>query len=135
MGVTMTTVGYGDITPCTITGSLIVSVLVVLSVLYMAMPVGIVGYAFTEVWQERDFILLRHRIKAKFAAWGYQPHDVPVLFSLFAEDGSGELDLSEFKAMLTEMRIGLKEHKIVRLFEALDEDRGGSIDDREFVKK
>lgn len=133
--VTMTTVGYGDITPCTTIGSLIVSFLVILSVLYMAIPIGIVGFAFSEVWQERDFILLRHRTKAKFAVWGYQPHDVPALFSLFAEDGSGELDLSEFKTMLTEMRIGLKENKIVRLFEALDEDDGGSVDDREFVKQ
>lgn len=133
--VTMTTVGYGDVTPITITGSLLVSVLVILSVLYMAMPVGIVGHAFAEVWSDRDFILLSYRTKAKFASWGYAPHDVPALFSIFAEDGSGELQLSEFKAMLTEMRIGLKDTKIIDLFEALDEDGGGSIDDREFVKR
>jgi len=133
--VTMTTVGYGDITPETTLGSMIVSALVVVSVLYMAMPLGIVGNAFTEVWQQRDFILLRYRTKAKFVQWGFSAEDVPALFKMFTVGDAQELELHEFREMMSEMRIGLSGKRVVQLFEALDEDCGGSIDDREFVKK
>jgi len=61
--VTMTTVGYGDVTPNTSAGSIIVGILVICSVLYMAMPLGIIGHAFTEIWQERDRILLMKRTR------------------------------------------------------------------------
>eukprot|EP00747_Dinoflagellata_sp_TGD_P098970 gnl/TRDRNA2_/TRDRNA2_167607_c0_seq1.p1 gnl/TRDRNA2_/TRDRNA2_167607_c0~~gnl/TRDRNA2_/TRDRNA2_167607_c0_seq1.p1 ORF type:complete len:502 (+),score=71.32 gnl/TRDRNA2_/TRDRNA2_167607_c0_seq1:47-1552(+) len=43
--VTMMTVGYGDVTPKSTAGSICVGILVVSSVLYMAMPLGIIGMA------------------------------------------------------------------------------------------
>jgi len=132
--VTMTTVGYGDVTPQTLEGAIIVSVLVVVSVLYMAMPLGIVGNAFTEVWQDRDFILLRHRTKTKLEQWGYGPTDVPALFSFYDKDGNGELTFAEFTTMMREIRIGLSHRRVVQLFSSLDADGGGSIDGREFVR-
>mmetsp|Transcript_91152 Transcript_91152/g.262937 ORF Transcript_91152/g.262937 Transcript_91152/m.262937 type:complete len:560 (-) Transcript_91152:54-1733(-) len=132
--VTMTTVGYGDVTPETLAGSMIVSVLVVFSVLYMAMPLGIVGNAFTEVWQDREFILLRHRTNSKLRQWGYGAHDVPMLFELFDEDKDGELNIAEFVTMMEEIRIGLTPKRITQLFETLDADGGGTIDDREFIR-
>merc|ERR1712176_418229 len=48
--VTMTTVGYGDVTPVSMQGALLVSILVISSVLYMAMPLGIMGSTFTRIW-------------------------------------------------------------------------------------
>jgi len=132
--VTMTTVGYGDVTPSTLAGSMIVSVLAVCSVLYMAMPLGIVGNAFTEVWQDRDFILLRHRTKTKLQQWGYGPQDVPTLFELFDEDQDGELNMAEFVTMMDEIRIGLIPKRVLQLFETLDADGGGTIDDKEFIR-
>merc|ERR1712003_360177 len=47
--VTMTTVGYGDVTPQEPVAMCISYVLVLVSVLYMAIPLGIVGYTFTAV--------------------------------------------------------------------------------------
>lgn len=133
--VTMTTVGYGDVTPDSTEGSMIVSVLVVFSVLYMAMPLGIVGNAFTEVWQERDFILLRNRVKHKLKSMGLGPFDLPQVFSLFVPaDGDGAMGLQDFQKMMTELRLGLASRRITDLFDAIDVDGGGSIDDQEFVK-
>merc|ERR1711966_72113 len=56
--VTMTTVGYGDAFPVTTEGYIICSLLAVTSLLYMAVPLGIIGNIFTKVWDDRDRILL-----------------------------------------------------------------------------
>lgn len=47
--VTMSTVGYGDVTPKTPGGKLAVAVLTVVAALYIAMPISIVGSAFSQV--------------------------------------------------------------------------------------
>lgn len=131
--VTMTTVGYGDVTPDNPIGSVVVGVLVISSVLYMAMPLGIIGHAFTEIWQERDRILLMKRTRERLLCWGYSPQDVPEVFSMFDRDGDGKLNYSEFHKMIRRMGVGLKEHRILALFEFFDEDATGEVDYEEFV--
>ena len=54
--VTMATAGYGDTVSASVTGSIIVAILVVSSFLYMAMPLGIIVHAFTTVWDDKDRI-------------------------------------------------------------------------------
>jgi len=132
--VTMTTVGYGDVTPETPAGTGIISVLIISSVLYMAMPIGIVGNAFTQVWKDRDYILLATRTHNRLVEWGYTAHDIPALFKHFDTNGSGELSLVEFRQMIREMRVGLRDERVVELFETLDKDGGGSIDHKEFLR-
>lgn len=56
--VTMSTVGYGDISPVTILGRAISVMLMVVSGLYMAIPIGILGNAFSSVWEDRDRLLV-----------------------------------------------------------------------------
>jgi len=131
--VTMTTVGYGDITPSQAAGSIVVSVLVVSSVLYMAMPLGIIGQAFTEVWRDRDRILLMKRAKQSLSNWGYKPSQIPHLFQMFDDDGSGELELHEFQEMMSAMRIGLSQERVIQIFNSIDIDCGGSVDSSEFL--
>eukprot|EP00928_Gymnodinium_smaydae_P026941 TRINITY_DN20992_c0_g1_i1.p1 TRINITY_DN20992_c0_g1~~TRINITY_DN20992_c0_g1_i1.p1 ORF type:complete len:513 (+),score=65.66 TRINITY_DN20992_c0_g1_i1:62-1600(+) len=132
--VTMTTVGYGDVYPVTPEGTVMATFLVVTSVLYMAMPLGIIGHAFTTVWEDRDQILLVAKTRARLAQWGYTPHDIPVLFELFDHSGTGELTLHDFTNMINQMKIGLKERRIIQLFDSIDTDHGGSIDGKEFVR-
>jgi hypothetical protein len=132
--VTMTTVGYGDTVPVTVPGSLVVTVLVISSVLYMAMPLGIVGQAFNRVWADRDRLLLVLRTKQRLKEWGYTARDVCVLFRWFDEDGSGELDIDEFHSMVDQMKLGLTKRRTVELFRGIDIDNGGTIDCKEFVK-
>lgn len=130
--VTMTTVGYQ--TPETVAGHLVVSAQMVLSLLYMAMPIGVLGNAFTNVWADRDRILLIDSARSRLDQWGYTARDIKGIFKHFDKDGDGELSLSEFKNMISEMEVGIKEDRVVGLFETIDKDGGGSIDIKEFVK-
>jgi len=133
--VTMTTVGYGDVAPQSASGALVTSVVIVLSLLYLAMPIGIIGETFGEIWKDRDKILLVHQTRKKLLQWGYQAVDIPVIFALFDKDGGSEIELPEFRSMMREMGIGLAEERVISLFESLDCDGSGGIDDREFVRQ
>jgi len=131
--VTMTTVGYGDVTPDTYAGHSIVSLLVISSVLYMAMPIGILGNAFTEVWKDRDRILLTRKFSDRLQQSGYTSRDIPVLFRHFDQDGDGLLDLQEFRLMINEMQVGLRGERVAELFASIDTDGSGGVEVREFV--
>merc|ERR1712113_112575 len=132
--ISMTTVGYGDVTPLKSVGRVIVAVLVISGMLYMAIPLGIIGNAFCEVWRDRDRILLTQRTSNRLVQWGFQARDIPKLFKLFDHNKDGELDLTEFSEMVREMGLGLTKSRVRELFDLFDGDGSGSIDAREFVK-
>merc|ERR1712048_474182 len=74
------------------------------------------------------------KTRHKIIEWGYNATDIPALFRQFDVDSSGELDLEEFRQMITEMSIGLTDARICELFESIDADGSGSIDHKEFIK-
>jgi len=133
--VTITTVGYGDMVPETAAGTCIVFVLTIVSVLYMAVPLGIVGQAFKHVWADRDRILLTAKTQTALAQWGYTANDIPIVFSIFDSQGEGELCLTDFRLMIHQMRIGLSDGRIAELFQSFDKDGTGYVDDRDFVRQ
>ena len=47
--------------------------------LFLAMPVGIIGYEFTCCWQSRDRVLLITKVRKCLEKWGYSAKDVPCL--------------------------------------------------------
>ncbi|MGJ0506251.1 MAG: cyclic nucleotide-gated ion channel [Methylocystis sp.] len=55
--VTITTVGYGDVTPVTLAGRLIASVTMVTGYVMLGLPVGIVATAFAEEIHRREFVV------------------------------------------------------------------------------
>lgn len=132
--VTMTTVGYGDVAPTSVPGSIVAGVLIVITVLYMAIPLGIIGNAFTITWEDRDRILLIKRTHDRLHQWGYSAHHIPALFHISDINGDGELDLAEFRDLITQMRIGFNEERILKLFQSIDRDNDGRVDDRELVR-
>lgn len=132
--VTMTTVGYGDTIPESTLGSIFTSLLVISSVLFMAMPLGIIGQAFNEIWQDRDCILLARGTRARLVQWGYTADDIPALFKAYG-DGDGELSLHDFRDMMTRLAIGLSEARTVDLFNLFDGDSSGTIDAEEFTRR
>lgn len=138
--VTTTTVGYGDLVPETTLGRCIASCMLYVAIIYMAIPLSIVGDAFSQVWADRDFIMLRHRARKKFDQWGFSPKDVATVFHLFSQPGESDdeivvLDLDSFVKMMGSMELGLSESRIKQLFEHLDVDDGGTVSDREFVRR
>jgi len=133
--VTMSTVGYGDTVPRTPAGYAVVSVLMIISALYMAMPIGIVGSAFNRVWEDRDRLLLLHRMRTHLDENGYDARDIPELFFLFDENKDGNLSYPEFRQMMTGLQMGLSDERLVQLFHAFDHNGTGSVDDVEFVRR
>jgi hypothetical protein len=131
--VTVTTVGYGDISPDTTVGITIVMTLIVLGVIMMAVPIGIIGSTFNQVWNARDYSLLLSKTRMKLHKWGYTAHDIPTLFNLVDENGNGVLELDEFCELVKEMKIGLPEDRIAALFEHMDKDGSGGLDAAEFA--
>ena len=55
--VTITTVGYGDVTPITLAGRLIAAVTMVMGYVMLGLPVGIVATAFAEEIHRREFVV------------------------------------------------------------------------------
>jgi len=132
--VTMMTIGYGDMTPQSDAGTVVVSFLIVCSCLYMAMPLGIVGQIFFQIWEQRDRILVMKRTRAALTQWGYQAHDIPMLFDLFDTNGDGYLALDEFQQMIDFLDLGMSRSRVRRLFDTFDVDGGGTVSDAEFVR-
>jgi len=50
--VTVTTVGYGDLSPQSAPGKVVAAITMVVGVLTLAMPMGVIGNNFTAVWRE-----------------------------------------------------------------------------------
>jgi len=132
--VTMTSVGYGDYYPTSLEGYLTVSVLTFVSVLFLALPVGIIGYEFTHSWQNRGKVLLINKTRKCLEKWGYSASDVKVLFDYVDVDGDGNLNLSEFIELIRQMRIGISVEKAFNIFSLFDDDHNGSLDCTEFLR-
>lgn len=132
--VTMGTIGYGDITPESPAGSVVTSVLIIVSALYMAIPLGIVGKAFSTMWDDRDRLLMMHRSRTRFLSSGYLPRDIPAMFYKFDRDNNGVLSLDEFLTMMREMQIEFTDERVIQLFSSFDSNGSGMIDDYEFVR-
>jgi hypothetical protein len=125
--VTMTTVGYGDITPTTQAGHAIACVFMIISGLYMAIPLGIVGNAFKEVWDDRDRILVIKRFRDAFLTGGFSVKVFEEIFAIFDEDDSGSLNLEEFILLLDTIQMQMSEARAEMLFYALDNFGEGAI--------
>jgi hypothetical protein len=132
--VTMTTVGYGDKIPKSVPGHIVVSMLIIVSALYMAIPIGIVGHAFSQVWADRDRLLLIQRIRDAFLDGGFNSKSISDIFQLFDSDSSGELDMEEFELMLRTMQINISEERMTALFHALDSESRGHITQDDLVE-
>jgi voltage-gated potassium channel len=55
--ITLTTVGYGDVVPVTVTGRVIGAVTAVIGLVMLALPVGIIASAFAREIHRRDFVV------------------------------------------------------------------------------
>ncbi|CAE7247313.1 Kcnf1 [Symbiodinium natans] len=132
--VTMTTVGYGDFYPVSLGGYVSVSILTFVSVLFLALPVGIIGHEFTMCWQNRDKVLLLTRIRKGLRKWGYSAKDLKILFRYVDADEDGSLNIAEFMELVRQMRVGVTADSALHIFQLFDDDASGSIDYGEFLR-
>lgn len=131
--VTLSTVGYGDISPTTLGGRVFTILLIVCGSLYMAVPIGIVGKAFSDVWEDRHRLLLLQQMRSCVECAGYSQEDLLVLLQVFDENGDGMLDYSEFRVLLQRMQVNVDERLVRMVFEGFDTDDGDCIDFHELV--
>jgi len=132
--VTLSTVGYGDFSPSSPVGKICSVLLMIFGPLYMAMPLGIVGTVFSEIWNDRHRLLLMQQMRNCVLNAGYTPSDLRQMFCLIDTNGDGQLDFQEFVAMLQIMEVDVKLDVVGQVFESFDADSEGTIDYQEFLR-
>jgi len=132
--VTMTTVGYGDVTPISTLGKLVNIMAMLFGVLFLSMPLAILGNNFCNVWAERDRFTLIARLRDTLMAGGVNKESVTNAFSIIDLDGSGFLNYKEFQHALTMLKIDMPAKKLRRLWNNIDTDGSGEIRVEEFAE-
>ncbi|CAL1127408.1 unnamed protein product [Cladocopium goreaui] len=117
--VTMTTVGYGDYYPKSLLGYIVASILTFVSVLFLALPVGIIGNEFTACWQSRHQVLLKTRVRKCLLKWGYTAKDLQLLIQYVDVDEDGFLTLSEFLELIQQRWISLFSLTLIRMVRSI----------------
>ena len=70
MFVTVSTVGYGDVSPTTWQGQIFVCIVIICGLIFLAMPLAIVGSTFGQVWDERQIFKLQRHLRQLLAENG-----------------------------------------------------------------
>lgn len=133
--VTLSTVGYGDISPDSEMGKAVTVPIIVCGVLFMAMPITIVGNNFTVVWEERQVLFVVAKIHMLLKQRSMTEVHALEVFREMDADGDGSLDIQEFRRALGVMGIQLQSRQLAETFHAFDGDMDGSVDYSEFCEK
>mmetsp|Transcript_56011 Transcript_56011/g.181579 ORF Transcript_56011/g.181579 Transcript_56011/m.181579 type:complete len:510 (+) Transcript_56011:49-1578(+) len=129
--VSIFTVGYHPAE--TVAGRFVSSAIFVVGMLYMAIPLGIVGNAFNKVWLDRERLMLLQQVREHFSHAGYNRQDIRDMFESLDTDGDSQLTFSEFRQLLPLMHIDLPEEVAYSVFMTFDDDGEGTIDFNEFL--
>lgn len=131
--VTMSTVGYGDVTPHTEAGKALTCGLVIAGVCYMAMPLAIMGSTFSAVWEDRDRIMLREKAASRFLCGGVKMGEMQHLWEMSDSDGDGVMELEEFVRLVDALQLGLTPVSLRQLFISIDTSGDGTVSFDEFI--
>jgi hypothetical protein len=130
--VTISTVGYGDLVPHSDLGKAFDMGLILIGVLYMAMPLAIVGTNFTNIYADRDWYLVGEKARRKFLGGGMTSELLRQLFEETETDNSGAISKKTFISLLTEIDLGFTVPQIKSLFRGLDMGQNDSVSFTEF---
>eukprot|EP00747_Dinoflagellata_sp_TGD_P099299 gnl/TRDRNA2_/TRDRNA2_167696_c0_seq2.p1 gnl/TRDRNA2_/TRDRNA2_167696_c0~~gnl/TRDRNA2_/TRDRNA2_167696_c0_seq2.p1 ORF type:complete len:821 (-),score=137.08 gnl/TRDRNA2_/TRDRNA2_167696_c0_seq2:2-2161(-) len=115
-------------------GRLLAVFMMVFGMIFMAMPITIVGGCFSQTWFDQDRISLLEKVRSRLNAQGFTQEDLREVFDEVDEDGSGEIDINEFKKMIKSFNLrSLNTTKIHRLFHYFDADADGTISFSDFA--
>ena len=132
--VTMTTVGYGDVSTVSALGRSLNIIAMVFGVLFLSMPIAILGNNFVMVWGERHRIMVITRIKEAMMRGGVNRRSVQEAFEAIDTDQSGSVNLSEFIAVISALKIDMATRAIKKLWHTIDVDGSGEIRVEEFAE-
>ena len=94
--VTVTTVGYGDISPRTWRGQLFGAFVIMFGLIFLAMPLAIVGNNFAKTFEEKNLVKLQRRIRVLLVENGISAADVVIAFRQVDDNGDGLISYREF---------------------------------------
>ena len=115
-------------------GKMIIAIAIISGLILTTMPITVMGEAFHGAWKRKELIILQEKMADLLALRGISVQDFKSIFDELDTDGSGELDWNEFKNALSGLGIRLPIQKVRNLFEALDDDRQGSVSQYELCK-
>lgn len=133
--VTISTVGYGDVSPLTEGGRALGVVFILMGLTAFAMPLGVISGNFAVVYEDKDEILMLRKIQSRLKGAGVDEKQLQRAFQSFDKSGDSRLDLSEFHNLLLELNVGLSADNVQMLFQFFDDDNSGSLDYTEFLQK
>jgi len=115
-------------------GQAVACSLMLFGMVFMAMPIAIVGSCFSQTWFDQDRIILLEMVRSRLLAQGFTPADTRDAFDEVDGDGSGEIDMDEFKKMISTFNMpSLSPSKLRRLFHYFDADGDGAISFSDFL--
>jgi hypothetical protein len=126
MFITMTTVGYGDFSATSDSGKLITMIATLCGLIFISMPLAIVGDNFTEVWQNRllDFVL--GRIKDMLHVRTVP--DCVHAFEAFDIKSDGWIDWVKFKrGCRRALKLRIRVSQLYHVWEQMDKSGTGQV--------
>eukprot|EP00445_Apocalathium_hangoei_P080938 CAMPEP_0204192882 /NCGR_PEP_ID=MMETSP0361-20130328/61231_1 /ASSEMBLY_ACC=CAM_ASM_000343 /TAXON_ID=268821 /ORGANISM="Scrippsiella Hangoei, Strain SHTV-5" /LENGTH=576 /DNA_ID=CAMNT_0051154025 /DNA_START=70 /DNA_END=1797 /DNA_ORIENTATION=- len=128
--VTISSVGYGDVTPHTVPGKALASLQIVAGIAYMAMPLSIIGDQFGTVWRDRRRVLVLDKLRSSMGG-KFDIESMRQIFD-FYDDGNGEITFEKFDQIVVSLDLGLFGRDVRDIFGAIDVDGSGNISFTEF---
>ena len=132
--VTFTTVGYGDVSPNSWSGRAVTVVAIFFAVVFMAMPITIVGSNFQHAWEKRRENSIVLRIQRSMINKQMRAEEIATLLMAKDIDHSGEISFLEFGVLLREIGVDLSTKEQRSLFNVFDNDGSGTIEIQEFCQ-
>ena len=114
-------------------GEMLMLLLSFLGVLFVAMPLAIIGQNFAQVWHDRHQLLLQKKTAERFYANGLTKFDLRTVFKEVDSDNSGAVHYTEFRVLVDSFNLGLSPGDIRLLFRMLNISNTGELTFREFV--
>merc|ERR1719262_1408005 len=93
-------------------GMVVAAMLMTVGVMFMAMPIAIVGTCFSQTWFDQDRIILVDKVRSRMKHQGYSTDDLREVFDEVDENCTGAIEFEEFKKMIDTFYLGMNLPKI-----------------------
>ena len=110
--VSMTTVGYGDVTPLTTAGRCLMFLIVISGLVVIAMPLAIVGSQFQRAWDAGLFVLISEQVRVTLLEDGNEIEYVMERLRRIDNLENIGLSFSEFRMVLRELRVDVTDSQL-----------------------